>query len=118
MAGAAGKDAMLGGRAALPLEAMKRRPCALEKAFGLPARLLQDILRHYARLQAFRLSSQWRWAVGVVERKTHVYGGQSIDVAPPPSTVHTVSSTPSSWGSGCFVTATSCPASTPLDVSI
>ena len=115
------KEFMLGGRAALPLEAMKRRHArAVEKAPGLPARLVLDVLRHYAHLQAgVQTERQWRLAVGVAigcafklmaryadmchvlyddecfrvhdmyiriyvsERKTHVYGGQWIDVARP-----------------------------------
>ena len=115
------KEVMLGGRAALPLEAMRRRHAhAFEKAPGLPARLVLDVLRHYALLQAgVQTERQWRLAVGVAigcafklmaryadmchvryddecfrvhdmyiriyvsERKTHVYGGQWIDVARP-----------------------------------
>jgi hypothetical protein len=115
------KDVMLGGRAALPLEAMKRRHAhAVEKAPGLPARLVLDVLRRYAYLETgVSTDRQWRLAIGVAigcafklmaryadmrhvryddegfrvhdmyihifvsERKTHVYGGQWIDVARP-----------------------------------
>ena len=116
------KDVILGGRAALPLEAMKRRHAhAVEKAPGLPARLVLDVLRRYAFLLEVGVQTdrQWRLAIGVAigcafklmaryadmrhvryddegfrvydmyirifvsERKTHVYGGQWIDVARP-----------------------------------
>ena len=61
------KDAMLGGRAALPLEAMKRRHAhAVEKAPGLPARLVLDVLRRYAYLEAgVETDRQWHLAIGV-----------------------------------------------------
>ena len=61
------KDGMLGGRTALPLEAMKRRHAhAVEKAPGLPPRLVLDVLRQYAHLQAgVQTERQWRLAIGV-----------------------------------------------------
>ena len=59
------KDVMLGGCAALPLEAMKRRHAhAVEKAPGLPARLVLDVLRRYAFLEAgVQTDRQWRLAM-------------------------------------------------------
>ena len=58
---------MLSGRAALPLEAIKRRHAhAVDEAPGLPARLELDFLRHYAYLEAgVQTDRQWRLAIGV-----------------------------------------------------
>jgi hypothetical protein len=145
------KDAMLGGRAALPLEAMKRRHAhAVEKAPGLPARLVLDVLRRYAYLEAgVQTDRQWHLAIGVAigcafklmaryadmrhvryddesfrvhdmyirifvsERKTHVYGGQWIDVARPLDGSFGVFDAPL-LGKGFSAAASSCLTSTHL----
>ena len=110
---------ILGGRAALPLEALRRRHAhAVSKAPGLPASFVRQILERYVVVRSnLPWDLQWRLAVGVAigtafklmaryadmrfvrydndkflvfdthvrvyisERKTHVYGGQWIDVA-------------------------------------
>jgi hypothetical protein len=112
---------ILGGRAALPLEALRRRHAhAVCKAPGLPASIVRKIIDRYVRVRSdLAWDLQWRLAVGIAigaafklmaryadmrfvsydndkflvfdthlrifisERKTHVYGGQWIDIAKP-----------------------------------
>ena len=121
--GARGWDraAILGGRATLPLEALRRRHArAVNKAPGLPKAAVQAILIGFAFVRPqLTWDLQWRLAIGVAigtafklmaryadmrfvmyddgaflvfathirvyvsERKTHVYGGQWIDIARP-----------------------------------
>jgi hypothetical protein len=115
------RDSMLGGRAAVPIEALRRRHAhAIDKAPGLPADVVRLVLNRYvvARTE-LPWDLQWRLAIGVAigaafklmaryadmrvvvydddrfetfdlyirvylsGRKTHVYGGQWIDVAKP-----------------------------------
>lgn len=115
------RSAILGGRAALPLEALRRRHAhAVSKAPGLPASFVRLIIERYVIVRSdLPWDLQWRLAVGVAigaafklmaryadmrfvrydsdkfivfgthvrvfisERKTHVYGGQWIDIAKP-----------------------------------
>ena len=115
------RDGMLGGRAKLPLEALRRRHAhAVDKAPGLPKAAVQAILVRFAFVRPdLTWEFQWRLAIGaaigtafklmaryadmrfvmyddgafevfathirvyVSERKTHVYGGQWIDIARP-----------------------------------
>jgi hypothetical protein len=116
------KDGILGGRATIPLEAMRRRHAhAVDKAPGLPTAYVLAIMRAYGHFREdLPLELQWCLAVAasiaggfklmaryadlrhvvydddffivhdlfiriyVSERKTHVYGGQWIDVARSP----------------------------------
>ena len=115
------RASILGGRAALPLEALRRRHAhAVDKAPGLPKAAVHAILMRFAFVRPdLTWELQWRLAIGVAigtafklmaryadmrfvmydvgafvafdthiriyvsERKTHVYGGQWIDIARP-----------------------------------
>jgi hypothetical protein len=117
---------MLGGRAALPLEAMKRRHVhAVEKAPGLPARLVLDVLRRYAYLEAgVQTDRQWHLAVGVAigcafklmnspsARRTSMEASGSTSRVP--STDRSAFSTRSSWAKEFPAVASSCLTSTRL----
>jgi hypothetical protein len=132
---------MLGGRAALPLEAMKRRHAhAVEKAPGLPARLVLDVLRRYAYLEAgVQSDRQWRLAIGVAigcafklmaryadmrhvryddegfrvfDMYIRTSTGASGSMSLAPSMARSVFSTRSSWAREFLAAASSCPTST------
>jgi hypothetical protein len=115
------RECILGGRAKIPLEALRRRHAHIvRKAPGLPASAVRAILGKYAFTRGdLTWDFQWRLAIGatigaafklmaryadmrvvryddgaftdhgthiriyVSERKTHVYGGQWIDIARP-----------------------------------
>jgi hypothetical protein len=116
-----GRESMLAGRAAVPVEALRRRHAhAIDKAPGLPADVVRLVLNRYVVARPeLSWDLQWRLAIGVAigaafklmaryadmrvvvydddrfetfdlyirvylsGRKTHVYGGQWIDVAKP-----------------------------------
>ena len=113
------KRGILGGRAEIPLEALRRRHAhAVRKAPGLPIESVRRFLLAYVKIRSdLPWDMQWRLALGIAigtgfkilgryndlihvryddehfivhdlyirlyiaERKTHVYGGQWIDVA-------------------------------------